>query len=167
MKRLALLLLVLVSPLGCKKQVDKALDTTPGSDEKVRVVPSGKGDLTVRGGEGATQAVRMAAARSVNAQYIVQLKAMIEADRDMDGNLPSAEQIKQSIRQTAPLAALINDEIVILTNARSADGIWAYTQWAQQSGNHSVIMASGVVPMSPAELKQSLEAQGLVVKLKK
>ncbi len=162
MKRLALLLIVLVSPLGCKK----ALDTTPGKDENPKVIPGGKGDLS--GGAG-IQAPRNAAARIANDNELTQLNLAIQtawaADTNM--NVPDANQIMQEIRQYGKVVAMIQQEIVILTNCTNKDGIWAYTKWPQRGGNHYAIIAQGRIEVSPAQLKQALQAQGSQVKLEK
>lgn len=163
MKRLVLLTLVLVSPMGCKK----ALDTTPGKDENPKVIPGGKGDLT--GGGGAIQGPRKAVARTVNFNNLDQMHKIIFAtiQEDPDARIPDANRIMQEIRQSGQLVAMINDEILILTNTSRPEGIIAYTKWPQRAGNHYVILASGVLDMDPAQLKQTLEAQGTVAKLEK
>lgn len=162
MKRLVLLLLVLVSPVGCKK----ALDTTPGKDENPKVIPSGTGDLS---GGGGIQAPRNAAARIANDIEINQLYTAINTawTLDTDMNVPNANQIMQEIRQYGKVVAMIQQEIVILTNCTNKDGIWAYTKWPQRNGNHYAIISSGRVEVAPAQLKQALEAQGSLVKLEK
>jgi hypothetical protein len=162
MKRLALLLLVLVSPLGCKK----ALDTTPGPDEKVKVIPSGAGDLS---GGGAIQAPRNTAARIANTSNLDQMHKLIYAaiQEDTDERIPDAKQVMQIIRQFGPAVKMVNEEILILTNNTTPQGIIAYTKWPQRAGNHFIITKSGWTDITPAKLAADLKAQGSVVKLEK
>lgn len=162
MKRLALLLMMLVSPLGCKK----ALDTTPGPEEKVKGLPT-QGDLSAGGG--AVQSVRKAAGRTVNDHNLNQLYQIIFAAQqaDPDGRVPPADQIKREIAQVGPLVAMVKDEVVILTNTSNTQGIWVYTKWPQRNGNHYVLMSAGRSEMSPKDLAAALTAQGSVVKLEK
>jgi hypothetical protein len=163
MKRLAILLVLFVSPLGCKK----AFDTTPGPDEKVQVVPGGSGNLT--GGGGAVQGTRKAAARTVNDHYLNQLHQIIFAAMTADGDqrMPSAEQIMQEVAQSKQIVAMIKDEIVILTDTKNSKAIWAYTKWPQRAEKHYVLTDAGRSDMTAAELEQALKAQGSVVKLEK
>lgn len=168
MKRLTLLALLVLAPLGCKKALDKiGDDAKPGENEQPRVVPKGTGDLS--GGGGATQSVRKAAARTVNDHYLSQLHQMIVATmtEDVDGRVPDANRIMEEIKNVGPLNNMVKDEIVILTNNRDPQGIWAYTKWPQRAGKHYVITASGRGEMSPAELTRALETQRSTVKLEK
>jgi hypothetical protein len=162
MKRLALLLVLLVSPLGCKK----ALDTTPGPEEKVKGLPT-QGDLSAGGG--GVQGVRQAAGRTVNDNNLHQLHQIIFAAQqaDPDGRVPPADQIMREIAQSGKLVAMIKDETVILTNTSNTQGIWAYTKWPQRNGNHYVLMSAGRSDMSPKDLAEALKMQGSVVKLEK
>ena len=167
MKRLILLMVVLVSPLGCKKLTD----TSVGKDENPQVIPGGKGNLTVGGGGGGggIQAPRKAAARVANTVQIDQLYKIIftAIQLDPDEKIPDANQIMQEIRKDGKLVAMIHDEILILTNSTHPQGIIGYTKWPQQNGNHFVMTKSGVGPMAPAELMQALQAQGTMAKLEK
>jgi hypothetical protein len=162
MKRLPLLLMMLVSPLGCKK----ALDTTPGPEEKVQVIPGGAGDLS--GGAG-IQAPRNAAARIANTSNLDQMHKLIfaEIQGDPDERIPDAKQIMQIIRQFGPALKMVNEEILILTNNTTPQGIIAYTKWPQRAGNHFIITKSGWTDIAPAKLAADLKAQGSVVKMEK
>ena len=163
MKRLVLLLVVLVSPLGCKK----ALDTTPGKDENPQVIPGGKGNLT--GGGDAVQGPRNSVARTVNFNNLDQMYKIIFAaiQADTDARIPDANQIMQEIKQSGQLVKMITDEILILTNNTMPQAIIGYTKWPQRAGNHYVITSSGVVDMAPAQLIQALQAQGTPAKIEK
>jgi hypothetical protein len=166
MKRYAMLPLLLLLALGCKKTMDKlADDAKPGADEKPQLIPKGSGDLS--GGGGAAQAVRNAAARTANDVELNDLKLAIATAAADDGKPPSAERIKEEVRQNGKLTALIKDEVIILTNTQKKDGIWAYTKWPQRAGKHYVITAVGREEKTPAELTEALKAQGTEAHLEK
>jgi hypothetical protein len=167
MKRLAILLVVLlVSPLGCKKALDKIGDQAKlEPDEKPQIIPKGTGDLS--GGGGALGSVRKATARIANDVQLDQLYKSISAMELLEGGVPSADSIKKDVRQNKQLAGLIDEEVIILTNTNKKDGIWAYTKWPQRASEHYVITQSGRGQMSPAELEKALKAQGSTVNLEK
>jgi len=166
MKRLAILLALLVSPLGCKKALDKIGDQAKlEPDEKPQVIPKGTGDLS--GGGGALGSVRKATARTANLVQLDQLKTTIASMELLEGGMPSADAIKKDVRQDKQLAALIDEEVIILTGTNKKDGIWAYTKWPQRAGEHAVVTASGVGSKSPADLEKELKAQGSAAKLEK
>ncbi len=159
MKRLATLMLLIVSPLGCK-------DTSkPTDEEKAKVVPRGTGNLS--GGGGAAQSVRKAAARTVNDHYLDQLRTMIAALELQNSRVPSAKEIMDDVAQVKPVISMINDEIVILTDTKMQNGIWAYTKWPQRAEKHYVITINGRGEMTADELETALKAQGSVVRLEK
>ena len=165
MIRLLILALLFVTPFGCKK----AFDTTVGSDETPKIIPSGVGNLSGGGGGGAVQDVRKAAARTVNDHNLDQMYKMIfdAMTSDPNGKVPNAEQIKEEIRQAGPIAAMVKDGIVILTNTQNKDGVWAYTKWPQRGGKHYVITGAGRGEMTPDDLTKALQAQGSTVTLEK
>ncbi len=167
MIRLAFLAPLFMLSLSCQKADEKKSN----GDVPPNIVPKGGGDLSVGGGGGggAAQAVRKAAARTVNDVELDQLKLMIVTamTEDPNQNPPSADQIKEAARQNGKLAALIKDEVIILTNSQKRDGIWAYTKWPQRAGKHYVITASGRDEKTPDELATALKAQGSEVKLEK
>jgi hypothetical protein len=167
MKRLAILLPLFVLSLGCQKADDKK----PGGDDKPNIVGNGAGNLSVGGGGGggADQAVRKAAARTVNENELKQLQLFIltAMTEDPSQKVPGADQIKELIKQDGKLVGFIKDEVIILTNSQKPDGIWAYTKWPQRAGKHYVITASGRDEKTPAELTDALKAQGSDVKLEK
>jgi hypothetical protein len=169
MKRLAILFVLFVLPLGCKKAMDKISDDAKlQPDEKPQIIPKGGGDLT-SGSGGATQGVRNAAARTVNDVALKNLHDAISISESVDGAMPTADAIKKdkAVTQDKQLVGLINDEVIILTGAKNKDGIWAYTQWPQRAGEHYIIKASGRDSMPAAELEKALKAQGSPVKLQK
>lgn len=160
MKRLAILLACLALA-GCKKAMSKLEeDTQLGKDEKVKLV-NRQGDLTVGGGGGAVQAVRKAAARTINFNDLDQIHKLIYAAEIANGSIPNAQQILQDIRQAAnKLAAGIDEGIIILTNNTQREGILAYTQWPQRANEHYVIRLSGVTSMARSDLETALRNQG-------
>jgi hypothetical protein len=170
MKRLAILLPLFALALGCKKDTaENAGDEKSSTNDKPNIVGKGTGDLSVGGGGGAVQAVRKAAARTVNDNELNNLRQFIALAIAEDPNQkpPSAEQIKELVKQDGKLVALIKDEVIILTNSQKPDGIWAYTKWPQRAGKHYVITAVGREEKTPAELTEALKAQGTEAKLEK
>jgi hypothetical protein len=168
MKRLAILLTACLALGGCKKAMkDIEDDTKVGKDEQPRIVPKGTGNLSVQGGEGATQATRKASARTTNFNNLSQLQKMIVAAEIENGRMPSAQDIREALRQAGQILAAVDDGIIILTDSTDRGGIWAYTQWPQRGGDHYAVKAAGVEPMSPDALAQALQAQGSEVKLSK
>jgi hypothetical protein len=154
--------------IGCKKQMDDIQKSTElGKDEKPKIIPGGGGNLTVGGGGGAVQAVRKAAARIVNTIELDQLSKSIQTAMtlDPDNKVPDAKTIMEEIRQNGKLVGLIQAEVIILTNTKQADGIWAYTQWPQQENQHRAITRQGVEIIAADQLQQRLQAQGSTVKL--
>ena len=162
MTRLAILLALFVSPLGC----NKLTNTTPGPEEKVKFLP-GPGDMS--GGGGAVQGTRMAAQRTVNDNDLNQFQLIISQaiSGEADQRMPSADEIKDLIKQEGKLMKTINDEVIILTDTRKKDGIWAYTAWPQRGGKHYVLTIQGRGEMFPPDLKKALEAQGSPDKIAK
>jgi hypothetical protein len=152
-----MLTLLIITPLGCSSSGTTA-------EEKPNIIPGGKGNLS---GGGALGGPRNAAARTVNDIQLSQLHKYISIamTADADQRVPNAEQIMQEIRQDGKLVGLIKDEVIILTNNTSPQGIWAYTKWPQRGGNHYIITSAGRADMSPAQLQQALQAQGTTAKL--
>jgi hypothetical protein len=167
MKRLLIVLPLLVVALSCKKAMKKLEnDAQVQEGEQPRIVPKGDGNLSVGGGGGgggAVQGPRLAAARTVNDNNLNQLKFLFfnEMTADPNGKPPSADVIKETIRKEAPaIAAMVKDEIVILTNTDKADGILAYTKWPQRAGKHYAIKGGDRLEMTPDELTKALKSQG-------
>jgi type II secretory pathway pseudopilin PulG len=162
MKRLATLMMAGLVLAGCKKLTD----TTPDPDEKPQIIPKGTGNLSVGNGSGgASQAVRKAAARTANDAQLNQLHLFISQAYSLNDRVPNANEIMQEIRTDGQLVALIKEEVIILTNNTQPEGIWAYTQWPQRNANHYIVTRSGRQEMSPADLRQALQAQGTTPKL--
>jgi hypothetical protein len=162
---LAFLALVLASGCSKKAKTEPANNTGGGGPN---IVNQG-GNLTVRGGEGAIQAPRMAAARTANEVELRDLHLGIFQAMQADPNEtpPDLNEVKEIVRQNAKLAAHVKEEIVILTGSQQKDGVFAYTQWPQRMDQHYVVTKQGVEMMPAAELKKRLEAQKSPVKLSK
>ena len=172
MRRVAwIALFVLTACAGCKKTGNKPEPTKPevqasGGGGGPNIINQ-SGNLTVRGGEGAIQAPRMAAARIANEAELKDLHLAIFQAMQLDPNEqpPGPDEMKEILRQNSKLAAHVKDEIVILTGTRQKDGIFAYTQWPQRAEKHYVVTRQGVEVMTPEDLKTQLEAQKSTVKL--
>ena len=185
-------LLMAVVALGCGKKPAKetggdstpppaAGSTTPssaspaGSDPKYvssasgsnPVNPNQSGNLTVKGGEGAIQSPRMAAARTINNAQMKQLHLSMFQTFQLDNRVPDVNEIMQEAKQNRQLLPLLTEEVVILTGTKNGDGVWAYSQYPQRNGNHYVVTQQGVNEMSPDDLKARLEEQMSIVKMSK
>ena len=64
--------------------------------------------------------------------------------------MPSEKQINAELQKDARQPGkLVQDKVIVISGTRSRDGVWAYTKEPQTSaGEHLVILASGVQPMS-------------------
>ncbi len=167
------ILLMLILATGCKK---KSKDTQPDSPPPPPASSGGgagiinqQGDLTVSGaGSGVgLQGPRKAAARIANRVQLDQLYKSMFTTYTIDNRVPNLDEVMADARQNSQLMTLIKDEVIFLTGSTLGDGIWAYTQFPQQAGNHFVVTRTGVEDMAPDELKRRLEQQKSAVKLSK
>ena len=186
----SMVLLIAIAALGCGKKPAKEPggDTTPppaagsttpssgspaGSDSKYvssasgsnPVNPNQSGNLTVKGGEGAIQSPRMAAARTINNAQMKQLHLSMFQTFQLDNRVPDINEIMQEAKQNRQLLPLLIEEVVILTGTKSGDGVWAYSQYPQRSGNHYAITQQGVSEMSPEDLRKRLQQQMSTIKM--
>src|SRR5262249_7500939 len=132
------LILGLSLVVGCKKG-EKA--TQPDSKPVPYVssgggptTPNQNGNLTVTGGQGAIQAPRMAAARTVNEAQMRDLHLSMSQSWLIDNKVPSVNEIMQEAQKNSQLLPLLKEEVIILTGATRGDQIWAYTQYPQRAG---------------------------------
>ena len=186
-----------VAMVGCKKKAAPPADTrpAPGAPEPAAApnptpnsggaTPSGNpppqysssfnsvtapnqsGNLTVTGGQGAIQAPRMAAARTVNNVQLTQLHLSMFQTWQLDNRVPGRDEIIKEAQQNSQLFPLIRDEVIILTGTNRGDGVWAYTRYPQRANEHYVVMSQGVVQMAPEELRKRLEQQMSPIKMDK
>ncbi|MDB5306526.1 MAG: hypothetical protein JWO38_728 [Gemmataceae bacterium] len=131
------------------------------------VAPNQNGNLTVTGGQGAIQAPRMAAARTINNAQLKDLHLSMFQTWSLDNRVPSADEVMKEAQQNPQLYPLIKEEVIILTGTSRGDGVWAYSQYPQRMGDHYVITQQGVAQMAPEELRKRLEQQKSPVKLGK
>ncbi len=170
----ALLMTVIVLTAGCGKKPVKedGPDVAPKADPKYvssaggnnPVNPNQSGNLTVKGGEG-VQSPRMAAARTINDAQLRQLHLSMSQTFLLDNRVPDVAEIMKESRQNGQLLTLLNEEVVILTGTKNGNAIWAYSQYPQRSGNHYVIVQSGRIEMSPADLKTRLTQEQSPIKM--
>jgi hypothetical protein len=159
---------------GCKKKPKETQpDTAPPphvSSVNSPTAPNQNGNLSVSGGGsgfGAVQAVRKAAARTVNDAQMRDLHLSLSQSFLIDNRLPSAKEIVEEAKRNPQLLPLLQEEVIILTGATRGDQVWAYTQYPQRAGEHYVITSSGVDQMAPEVLKARLEQEKAPVKLSK
>ncbi len=129
--------------------------------------PNQSGNLTVTGGQGAAQSVRMAAARTINNVQLTQLHLSMFQTWQLDNRVPSLEEITNEAKQNPQLYPLIKDEVIILTGTNRGDGVWAYSRFPQRMNDHYVVTQQGVSQMAPEELRKRLEQQGSTIKMEK
>ena len=120
MKRLALLLMMLVSPLGCKR-----LDTTPGPEEKPKGLPR---DSDFSGSRVALR--QCAGGGAANDHDLNQLYQIVYAAYLRDDRVHGSTQIMEEIKQSNNLVKLIKDEVLILSNTSNPEGILVYALMA-------------------------------------
>jgi hypothetical protein len=171
MRVIGILMVLCLVAAGCKKK-SKPMepDSTPPkhvSSGGGPAAPNQSGNLTVSGGQGAIQAPRMAAARTVNNAQLRDLHLSMSQSYLVDNKVPSKDEIMQEARKNSQLFPLLKEEVVILTGATRGDEIWVYTQYPQRAGDHYVITSQGVDQMSPEVLRKRLEQQRAPIKMSK
>lgn len=128
------------------------------------VNPNQSGNLTVKGGEG-VQSPRMAAARTINKVQMTQLHLSMFQTFQLDNRVPDVNEIMAEAKQNRQLLPLLTEEVVILTGTKLGDGVWAYSQYPQRSGNHFMITQQGVSDVSPADLRARLAQEKSPIKM--
>src|SRR5262245_54041506 len=120
MRSLGILTLLLVV-VGCKKQSKPTEPDSPPPKYVSSVggptAPNQNGNLTVSGGQGAIQAPRMAAARTVNNAQLRDLHLSMSQSYLIDNKVPSKDEIMQEAQKNSQLLPLLKEEVVILTGA--------------------------------------------------
>ncbi len=182
MRRLLCCALLLALLPGCKKALNKLSEDTqvkpnekftstkdwlteqrgPGQNPAVHgpsgvvISPGGGG-----GSGGAAQAVRKAAVRTVNFNEMNNLRQFIELAAQAIGQMPSKQEIEQSLIRDAPKTyELVRDNVIVLTGTKSREAIWAYTYEPQRAdGRHMVIRSGSIEELPRAELLQALQQQ--------
>ncbi len=152
MRRLLLIGLVLALVAGCGK---------------FRKNRSGDGEATASGGGGggaattggAVQNVRGAVQRTVTLHDMDQIRLFIDTASLDSGQMPTAQQTAAALQKAAPkIFALVQEGVIVLTGARTREGVWAYTQQPQTTGGeHLVLTSSGIERMTAAALQQRLQ----------
>ena len=128
------------------------------------VIPNQNGNLTVRPGDG-VQSPRTAAARTVNDAQLKQLHLSMFQAYQLDNAMPGINEVMNEAKQNRQLLPLLQEEVVVLTGTKNPDGVWAYSQYPQRNGNHYVLVQSGRVEMSPADLKARLTQEKSPIKM--
>ncbi len=171
MRAFGILTVLCIFAVGCKKQPKSTEPDTPPpkyvSSGGGPVAANQNGNLTVSGGQGAIQAPRMAAARTVNNAQLRDLHLSMSQSYLIDNKVPTVNEIMQEAQRNSQLLPLLKEEVVILTGATRGDQVWAYTQYPQRAGEHYVITSTGVEQLSPDDLRKRLEQQGAPIKMSK
>lgn len=132
---------------GCKKKEK----TVAKKDEPAPAAPAVDPRNTnfVPGG-GAVQNVRQAARRTVQLNDMHQLGLLIATTVQLDDRMPSASEIKQSLRRDAPkILAAIDDGSIVLTDTKNKQGLWAYEIDADKAGG--IVLVAGTASRATAE----------------
>lgn len=174
--------LIVVLAGGCKKPLDKLQEQTQvkpnekftttqnwltdqkgGGDQPAVHAPTGTVINSGGGGGsgGAAQAVRKAAVRTVNMNEFENIRLFIE-NAAAFGQMPSKEEVERTLMKEAPKTyKLVQDKVIIITGAKTREGIWAYTYDAQDAmDQHLVIRAGNIERMPRQTLIQAMGNQG-------
>lgn len=170
MRKALVIGLLLLAVVGCKRAAKNQAKEQPAGQQPagqqpppvhaptgVVMNPSGGGS------GGAAQAVRTAVVRTVNLTQMDQLRLFMEtaSTASATGQLPPATEVAAAMQREAPaIFKLLQDRVLVLTDARSRSTIWVYTADSQSAaGEHLVIDAGTVTRMPAAVLQQRLASQ--------
>jgi hypothetical protein len=145
MTRLAILMLIIASPLGCQNNTS--------SDS-----PKGVADRNNNPGGGVVQSVRGAPGHLLNANDLRNLHLFLESASAETGQLPDKQTIIANLkgdRDAAKLVKAIEDGYIVLTGNRQRESIWAYEKNADTNGGW-VVSNMGPDKLSAAEVKKRL-----------
>ncbi len=147
------ILLVLGTALvagGCKKKEKPVAKKEEPAPAAPAVDP--RNTNFVQGG-GAVQNVRQAARRTVQLNDMHQLGLLISQTTLLDNRMPSASEIKQSLKRDAPtILAAIDEGVIILTDTKNMGGLWAYEIDADKAGG--IVLVAGTASRATAEQVQ-------------
>lgn len=108
------------------------------------------------GGGGATQAVRGAAKKTVDANDLKMIHTFVEYASGASGRMPSTETTRAALKQEAPeIERKIYEGLIVLNPAKNREEIWAYEAKALVSSGW-VATNNGVETMDAATLKRRL-----------
>lgn len=140
------------------------IDPPKPDSAKPAVAPGPGGDVAANpapvvgggGGGGATQAVRGAAKKTVDANDLKMIHTFIEYASGASGRMPSAETTRSALKQEAPeIERKIYEGLIVLNPAKNREEIWAYEAKALESSGW-VATNNGVETMDSATLKRRL-----------
>jgi hypothetical protein len=146
MRFLILLLTIsIIAASGCKPRPGNAVASTKGS--------SGGGDPVL----GAVQNVRKAVQRTVTSVELDALRIYINEYSLANDRMPPKEEIIAAVSKSGDrkLREALEQGLIVLTGAKSRDGVWAYEKDAPTNGG-MVLTSQGIERLSAEELKQRL-----------
>jgi len=133
--RTALLAMVLLLPLGCKK---KTATTAPAPAPAAS--GGGGGNTNYIAGGGAAQNVRQAARRTVTLADMNTLGQLLEIEYTNSGKMPGLDAFKASLANDAPnVLAAIKDGSIILCWTATHEGLWAYEVESDVKGGVALV----------------------------
>jgi hypothetical protein len=129
------------------------------------VVPSGAGGGVVLnpgaatgggGGGSALGVVRKAAKRAATMNELNQIKIFIENASAVDGRIPDPKETLEVLRKEAPpIAAAVEEGVIVLHPAKSREEVWAYEGKALTEGGVAIINGT-ITRVRPEELREKL-----------
>jgi hypothetical protein len=139
-------------PIDAKPEPPKPIPA-PGPGGGVVANP---GPIAGGGGGGATQAVRGAAKKTVDANDLRMIHTFVEYASGASGRMPSTETTRAALKQEAPeIERKIYEGLIVLNPAKNREEIWAYEAKALESSGW-VATNNGVETMDAATLKRRL-----------
>lgn len=147
---------------GCDKLTgSKTPATTASTGSDTAVTPGPGGGVVVGGGAGGggggvlTGSLK-AGKRLASENDMRQIQIFIDTASAASGKMPTVQETYDSLKREAPkIAALVDEQVIVLNAARTREDIWAYEASALQQGGW-VVSGSGVERMDAATLKQRL-----------
>ena len=148
MRAIGIATLILLATTGCKKPKSTQPDSEPPkhvSSGGGLTAPNQNGNLSVTGGQGAIQAPRMAAARTVNNAQLKDLHLSLLQSFLGDDRLPTPDEIMKEAQKNSQLLPLLKEEVIILTGASAAENRSGHTR---NTRNAPAIITSSSRPAS-------------------
>ncbi|HJZ58744.1 MAG TPA: hypothetical protein VKE74_27625 [Gemmataceae bacterium] len=92
----------------------------------------------------------------VTRQDMEDIRIFIDTASGASGQMPTPQQVLAALEQAeSPAAKLVKSKAIVLTGARSREGVWAYEVKALQQGG-LIAGSNGVEDVSAAELRRRL-----------
>lgn len=144
------LLLIAVGFVVCGCVRSKSGTTSPATSPK-----SSGGDV----GFGAVQKVRGAVQRAVTQNEMKGLHLFIENASAATGRMPTKDQVMDTVKkEDAKLYQFLQDGLIVLTDIKTREGIWAFEKDAATNGGF-ILSQNGVERLTADEVKSRMAGQ--------